>query len=102
MRNHVCFSCRFYLKPIIREENVNLIAYFIKDNDEDYLLLSSNNIIIAAGKNFLGMLGYNIISLPIGMLVENRFEFYKTINNPISNRSTHNFNFYSTKSKTNL
>jgi hypothetical protein len=71
-KNNICFSCRFYLKPIIRQENVNLIAYFIKDNEDDYMLLSSKNVVVAAGRNFLNMLGPNIINLPISVLLENR------------------------------
>ena len=68
-KSNICFSCRFYLKPIIREEKVNLIGYFIKDNDEDYMLLTENNLIIAAGSNFINLLGPNIINLPISILV---------------------------------
>ena len=57
------------MKPIIREECVNITGYFIKDNDQDYLLLTDKNVIIAAGRNFIDLLGPNIINVPINVLV---------------------------------
>lgn len=44
----------------------------MKDNDEDYMVLSDRNIIVAAGRNFRNMLGPNIINLPISLLIDNR------------------------------
>ena len=46
-----------------------MMGYFIKDNDQDYLLLTEKNVIIAAGSSFIDLLGHNIINVPINVLV---------------------------------
>ena len=101
-KNNVCFSCWLYLKPIIREETVNMIGYFIKDNDQDYLLMTDKNVIIAAGSSFTELLGPNIINVPLSILVEDRKQLtniLNTINTPTTRSSNHSLNFYSTTSK---
>ena len=75
---------------------------FIKDNDQDYLLMTDKNVIIAAGSSFTELLGPNIINVPLSILVEDRKQLtniLNTINTPTTRSSNHSLNFYSTTSK---
>ena len=70
-KNNVCFSCKMYLKPVLRAECVNLIGCFFKENDQDYMIVDNEDKIVAAGNSFLSMLGPNIINLPLDFIIEN-------------------------------
>ena len=80
-----------------------MIGYFIKDNDQDYLLMTDKNVIIAAGSSFTELLGPNIINVPLSILVEDRKQLtniLSTVNTPSTRSSNHVLNFYSTASIT--
>ena len=69
-KNNICFSSKIYLKPVLRTDCVNLIGCFFKENDEDYMIVDNNGIIVAAGTSFINTLGRSIINLPLGLIME--------------------------------
>ncbi len=52
-----CFETAIYLKIIQREQSINIIATFVKANENDYMLVNENGIIDGIGINLKYLLG---------------------------------------------
>jgi len=64
-RDHVCFESAIYLRIIQRIDSVNLVAAFVKANENDYMIINEEGIIDGVGMNLKLLLGYKIAKLPL-------------------------------------
>jgi hypothetical protein len=67
-KDHVCFESAIYLRILQRLNSVNLMASFIKANENDYMIINEEGVIDGVGLKFKTLLGFKLAKLPLSIV----------------------------------
>lgn len=67
-KDNVCFESAIYLRIVQRLESVNLLAAFMKVNENDYMIINEDGIIDGVGMSFKQALGFKVPKLPFEVI----------------------------------
>lgn len=80
-KDSLCFSTSIYLRIVQRLDTINILATFLKANENDYLLINEDGIIDGLGLNFRKILGSQIAKIPFSTICDDTELLYSDAKN---------------------
>ena len=80
-KDSLCFSTSIYLRIVQRLDTINILATFLKANENDYLLINEDGIIDGLGLNFRKILGNQIAKIPFSTICDDTELLYSDAKN---------------------